>query len=101
MEAALASHFSADKLGAKNKKKKTDIKAAFLLKFSADLKKNLRATKQRLQQERDQVVGIAEDMGIDLLSGTVMRQPILVNMTHREARHMFRLHSLDKRLKDD
>ena len=48
VEAALASHFSADKLGSKNKKRKTDIKAAFLLKFSADIKKNLRATKQRL-----------------------------------------------------
>ena len=102
VEAALANHFSVTNKGTKKgKKSKPNIKAAFLLKFAADLKKNMRATKERLVQERDAVLGIAEDMGIDLLTGTVMRQPVLVNMNHIETRNMLKLHSMEKHIKDE
>ena len=40
-----------------------------MLKFAADIKKNLRATKDQLVQERDAVNGIREDMGLDLHTG--------------------------------
>ena len=47
----------------------------------AIIKKQLRASKERLELERDAISSISVDLGLDLLTGTVTRAPVDHAMT--------------------
>ena len=70
----------------------------------AIIKRGLRASKERLEQERDEgkaVAGVSLDLGLDLLTGTVTRAPVDHAMTIGETRKVIATLNLPQGMKDD
>ena len=61
----------------------------------------MRASKERLELERDAISSISVDLGLDLLTGTVTRAPVDHAMTIQETRKVIKTLNLPKDMKDD